>query len=273
MRIFELGRLGSRTSRLLYCATPIVVACSACGSSVESVAGIGMDAGSGGFDGPGGSDASISDGSFGTDSKVDDVASIDVSEASDANDDGDAMQSADGGCPGSATAPGSACAVVGTQCSYGSICCGGGYRCSASGTWEVVAALCPCPGPDAGMACGASLCQQGWTCCGPPECAICIPPTGGVCAPTCDGGPSAGDSGSSVDGGSCQTNADCGAGGLCVAYVTNRGPTSTTTFSCRANPCGQSPLSCSCAASLCAGFGAGYCSVSGDQLKCDDGGQ
>src|SRR6516225_8319367 len=127
MRIFELGRLGSRTSRLLYCATPIVVACSACGSSVESVAGIGMDAGSGGFDGPGGSDASISDGSFGTDSKVDDVASIDASEANDANAEGDGMQSAEGGGPGGAPARGWAGAVVGTKFSYGSICCGGGY--------------------------------------------------------------------------------------------------------------------------------------------------
>ena len=37
-------------------------------------------------------------------------------------------------------------------CSYGGgICCGGGYRCGANGTWEIVAAGCACIAPpDAG---------------------------------------------------------------------------------------------------------------------------
>jgi hypothetical protein len=74
------------------------------------------------------------------------------------------------------------------------------------------------------------------------------------------------------DGGSCQTNTDCGADALCVAFVTTVGPTSTTKRTCHTNPCGQTTLSCSCAASLCSGFGLGECSVSGPQLTCNNGG-
>jgi hypothetical protein len=70
----------------------------------------------------------------------------------------------------------------------------------------------------------------------------------------------------------CATNGDCGIDRLCVAYVTNVGPTSTTKRQCRANPCGAGPLACSCAGSLCAAPNS-FCSVREDQVVCDDGRQ
>ena len=57
------------------------------------------------------------------------------------------------------------------------------------------------------------------------------------------------------------------------AFVTTVGPTSSTKMECRANLCGDRQLSCTCASSACAGFGAGLCSVRDDRLTCDDGRQ
>lgn len=74
-------------------------------------------------------------------------------------------------------------------------------------------------------------------------------------------------------GSNCATDGDCGTGEICVAFVTNLGPTSTTTLSCRGNTCGASPLSCACAGSICTGFFSGICTVNGARLSCDDGRQ
>jgi hypothetical protein len=71
----------------------------------------------------------------------------------------------------------------------------------------------------------------------------------------------------------CASNADCGPGQTCAAFVTNVGPTSSTKLECRANLCGDRPVSCTCASSACAGFGGGLCSVGDNRLTCDDGRQ
>jgi hypothetical protein len=74
-------------------------------------------------------------------------------------------------------------------------------------------------------------------------------------------------------GSNCTTDANCGAGEICVAFVTNLGPTSTTTMSCRGNSCGASALSCTCAGTICTGFYSGICTVNAARLTCDDGKQ
>jgi hypothetical protein len=73
--------------------------------------------------------------------------------------------------------------------------------------------------------------------------------------------------------GACTGNAECGAGSLCVAFVTTVGPRSSVGRECRANPCGSAPLDCTCARPVCAGHGAGYCSLPGGNVTCDDGRQ
>jgi hypothetical protein len=74
-------------------------------------------------------------------------------------------------------------------------------------------------------------------------------------------------------GSSCASDGDCSSGQICVAFTTNLGPSSTTTLSCRGNPCGASALACTCAGSICTGFLAGLCSVNNGRLTCDDGRQ
>jgi hypothetical protein len=70
----------------------------------------------------------------------------------------------------------------------------------------------------------------------------------------------------------CLANSDCGNGRLCVAFVTNVGPMSTTTRQCRPNPCAAAQLSCSCAGTLCSAP-TSICAVQGDRVICDDGRQ
>jgi hypothetical protein len=72
---------------------------------------------------------------------------------------------------------------------------------------------------------------------------------------------------------SCATNTDCGAGRLCVAFVSNIGPMTSTKRECRDNACGAAALACGCASSTCTGAGFPFCGVSGSQLTCDDGRQ
>jgi len=74
-------------------------------------------------------------------------------------------------------------------------------------------------------------------------------------------------------GSNCSSDGDCAAGEVCVAFVTNLGPTSTTTLSCRGNACGAAALSCTCAGSDCTGFFSGICSVNAGRLTCGDGRQ
>jgi hypothetical protein len=74
-------------------------------------------------------------------------------------------------------------------------------------------------------------------------------------------------------GSNCAADTDCGAGQICVAYVTNLGPTSSTQLACRGNPCGASALSCTCAGSVCTGFYSALCTVGNGRLTCDDGKQ
>jgi len=71
---------------------------------------------------------------------------------------------------------------------------------------------------------------------------------------------------------SCTTNESCGAGQLCVSYITTSAAIHTDK-ACRDNPCGQSTLSCSCAFTLCVGFGAGLCTVADGDLSCANGGK
>jgi hypothetical protein len=67
----------------------------------------------------------------------------------------------------------------------------------------------------------------------------------------------------------CTVNSDCGVGRLCVSFVTNVGPMSTTMRQCRANPCAAAQLSCSCAGTLCTAP-TSICAVQGDRVICDD---
>src|SRR5215471_8778526 len=71
----------------------------------------------------------------------------------------------------------------------------------------------------------------------------------------------------------CSSDSDCGAGQICVAFVTHVGPSSSTQLACHGNPCGGSALSCTCASSACTAFFAGLCSVNAGRLTCDDGRQ
>jgi hypothetical protein len=74
-------------------------------------------------------------------------------------------------------------------------------------------------------------------------------------------------------GSNCTVDGDCGTGEICAAFTTNLGPTSTTSLTCRGNPCGGSALSCACAGSICTGFFAGQCTVNTARLSCNDGRQ
>jgi hypothetical protein len=74
-------------------------------------------------------------------------------------------------------------------------------------------------------------------------------------------------------GSNCAVDGDCGTGEICVAFITNLGPTSTTALSCRGNPCRTSAVSCACAGSICTGFFAGQCSFNAARLSCNDGRQ
>ena len=70
----------------------------------------------------------------------------------------------------------------------------------------------------------------------------------------------------------CMSDVDCRSGRLCVTFVTNVGPSSTTRLECRDNPCGAAPVTCACAGSLCTGA-TRFCSGSGIALRCEDGKQ
>ena len=58
----------------------------------------------------------------------------------------------------------------------------------------------------------------------------------------------------------------CPTGEVCedLVWIPNFGPR-TDTYSCKTNPCGSSPLSCTCAASICNGF---TCGISSGYVTC-----
>jgi hypothetical protein len=118
----------------------------------------------------------------------------DAATGTDSSNPVDASTAPDGltGCPPSEPGIGSTCSAVSGICSYGGgLCCGGAFACSTDGTWQVVEATCACtaPAPDAGGPCGGHTCDTGTSCCGPPECGICISNQSGIaCATSCDGG-------------------------------------------------------------------------------------
>jgi hypothetical protein len=67
----------------------------------------------------------------------------------------------------------------------------------------------------------------------------------------------------------CLVSADCALGQICVTFEV--GSTATSALACRSNPCASDMPTCSCAASVCAGFGAGICSESGGEIVCNSG--
>jgi len=69
----------------------------------------------------------------------------------------------------------------------------------------------------------------------------------------------------------CVATRDCAVGQICVTFASGL-PSSPARHECRSNPCGAAEaLSCTCAASVCSGFGTGLCSASGSDLTCSDG--
>jgi hypothetical protein len=135
-------------------------------------------------------------------------------------------------CPASPPLDGASCAAQDLCCNY------------------VVPPAMPCPTCELGMR--GCICSSGQWHCGDAACA-------------CAGGGDA-----AVTG--CEKNSDCGPQELCVSYVSNIGPSTSVQRSCKANPCGDKTLSCTCAAPVCPG-GFPICYVNGDQISCDDGRQ
>ena len=145
------------------------------------------------------------------------------------------------GCPTAEPAVGTPCSSSGT-CVYGaSICCGGGFECTG-GTWQRAYAACACaaPAPDAGEDAAASANRDSGD----------------------DGDSSASDarpSPADAVGGSCATASDCAPGQVCVQFDCPFGGYSQ----CANNPCGSSPLACSCAMPVCGAHSCTYASDAG----------
>ena len=182
---------------------------------------------------------------------------------------GSAGSSSGGGASGSGGSAGAAGAGVdgstglcaGKSC--GDVCCemcGGPAPMACNAQGECVVAIDPviCPSPMcSGKKCGDVCCET---------CAVPFPMA-------CDANGQCVNASEPPKCPACIKNSDCGAGKLCVAYIANLGPTSTTTTECKDNPCGSETLSCSCAGSLCKDWGVGACFMNGEQVSCDDGKQ
>jgi hypothetical protein len=65
----------------------------------------------------------------------------------------------------------------------------------------------------------------------------------------------------------CVVNEDCAVGQICVTFAS--GLSVSFRRECRSNPCASDMPTCPCAASVCAGFGAGICSGSGADIMCN----
>ena len=150
-----------------------------------------------------------------------------------------------GGCPTSLPQQGTSCAPDGLACTFGSACCGPEAFCM-NGTWFIAAPNCPVP-----QGCPPSPPADGDACCGfQPSCAWDECNTVGQIQASCDNGTGKWtvsttpcDNAGPICGGK-----PCNPSEICVEYQGGAG----ITYSCQADPCGSSPLSCGCAASLCA---------------------
>jgi hypothetical protein len=67
----------------------------------------------------------------------------------------------------------------------------------------------------------------------------------------------------------CLATKDCALGQICVTFASLLSVASRRV--CRSNPCASDLPTCSCAAPVCTGFGAGICSASGPDIICNDG--
>jgi hypothetical protein len=69
----------------------------------------------------------------------------------------------------------------------------------------------------------------------------------------------------------CVATRDCAVGQICVTFASGL-PNAAARQECRSNPCGAGETpTCTCAATVCSGFGAGLCSANGSDLTCRDG--
>jgi hypothetical protein len=152
-------------------------------------------------------------------------------------DDGPEGGDSEAGCPAFEPAVGSACSGTGT-CVYGaSICCGGGFACTG-GSWQLVYAACACRAPAADAA-----------------------TDGRSDAAAADAQPSP-----QADGAAgCNLGSDCGAGQICVHFNCAFGGDSSR---CVANPCGASPMDCSCAQPACGQYGCSASSAQEGWIDC-----
>ena len=152
---------------------------------------------------------------------------------------------ASGGCPASLPQSGTPCAPDGLACPFGPACCGPEAFCM-NGSWFLSAPNCPVP-----QGCPSSPPASGDACCGfQPSCAWDECNTVGQVQATCDNGTGTWTvSTTSCDmAGPICNGKPCNASEICVEYQGGAG----ITYSCQPDPCGASPLSCGCAASLCA---------------------
>jgi hypothetical protein len=67
----------------------------------------------------------------------------------------------------------------------------------------------------------------------------------------------------------CLVDNDCALGQVCVTFSSELSVTARR--ECRSNPCATDVPTCSCAAFVCTGFGAGICTDSGGDIVCTDG--
>lgn len=159
-----------------------------------------------------------------------------------------------GGTPCTKTADCSAMSAGGTPyvCAY-PLATG----CNATGTCVQAGPLCNMATPIA-CACDGTSVAYG-------ECSGY--PTGYAGKPTIHTG--ACEAGSAADAGACQTAADCGPNEVCVQdYDPQVGPNPVSS-KCIANPCGTSPLACSCAVTpACYGFSVNCAIASGGVVQC-----
>jgi hypothetical protein len=69
----------------------------------------------------------------------------------------------------------------------------------------------------------------------------------------------------------CVATKDCAVGQICVTYASGL-PSAPVRRECRSNPCGMTDATtCTCAGSVCKGFGIGSCSIKGTDVTCSDG--
>jgi len=66
----------------------------------------------------------------------------------------------------------------------------------------------------------------------------------------------------------CVASRDCAVGQICVTFASGL---LAARHECRSNPCPTDMPTCTCASSICTGFGAGLCTANAFDITCNDG--